>query len=272
MKKIILLLLFGVNFIYGATAFNLDGIKRFDILILNKAKELKQYEKEIKEMMLETSKDLGIDIVKLSSKTFLLKMRPIALGKMNGYALELNMAEFLIREGIKKEVFALTYQDVRTIKQEDVEDMLLDSVQDMLDKFSSEYNADNNRKGRAKGINHHSFAKKMGYEEDFNKALEKAKREKRYIMVVADAPSCPWCRKLEENILSVKSIDTIIKKQFIPAVVNVDVEGEPKFLKRLKSTSIIYIVDPCDKSMQAKFVGYLNAKNFIDLTVNKFKQ
>ncbi len=112
----------------------------------------------------------------------------------------------------------------------------------------------------------------MGYEEDFNKDLEKAKREKRYIMVVADAPSCPWCRKLEENILSVKSIDTIIKKQFIPAVVNVDVEGEPKFLKRLKSTSIIYIVDPCDKSMQAKFVGYLNAKNFIDLTVNKFKQ
>ena len=272
MKKIVILFLLVVNLLYGATAFNLDGIKSFDILILNKAKELKKYEKEIKEMMLETSKELGIKIVKLSSTTFLLKVRPIALGKAHGYALELNIAEFLIREGIKKEVFALTYQDSRVLKQDDTEEMFLDTIQDMLDKFSSEYSADNKREGRESGINHHSFAKKMGYEEDFNKALEKAKREKRYIMVVADAPSCPWCRKLEENILSVKSIDTIIKKQFIPAVVNVDVEGEPKFLKKLKSTPIIYIVDPRDKSIKAKFVGYPNAKNFIDSTVNKFKQ
>ncbi len=271
MKKIILLLLLGVNFIYGATAFNLDGIKRFDILILNKAKELKKYEKEMKEMMLETSKELNIKIEKLSSTTFLLKVRPIALGKVHGYILELNLAEFLIRENIKKEVFALTYQDMRTIKQEDAEEMLLDSLQDMLDKFSSEYNADNNRKGRAKEIDHRPFAKKMGYEEDFNKALERAKKNQKYIMVVADAPSCPWCRKLEENILSVKSIDAIIHKQFLSMVVNVDIKGEPLFLKKLKSTPIIYIVDPRDKSIKAKFVGYPNAKNFIDSTVNKFK-
>jgi len=43
-------------------------------------------------------------------------------------------------------------------------------------------------------------------------------------------------------------------------------------LKKLKSTPIIYIVDPRDKSIKAKFVGYPNCKNFIDVTMNKAKK
>ncbi|HGZ70412.1 MAG TPA: thioredoxin family protein [Nitratifractor sp.] len=272
MKRVIIALLFAVSFVYGATAFNLDGIKKYDILILNKAKELKPLKKEIEEMMLETSKELGIKIVKLSSSTFLLKIRPIALGKAQGYLVELNVAEFLKREGLGKEVFALSYQDNKIVKKESDTEMLVDSIQAMLDKFSSEYLHDNNKKGRAEHIDHHNFATKMGYREDFSKALEDAKSQKKYIMVVADAPSCPWCRKLEENILSVASIDKVVQSKFIPAVVNVDAPGEPMFLKKKKATPIIYIVDPRDKSIKATFEGYPNAKNFIDSTVNKAKK
>jgi len=271
MRRIILLSLFIMGTLFGATAFNLDGIKEWDVLILNKAKELKTLQKEIKEMMLETSKDLGVNIVKLSSTTFLLKMRSIALGKEQGYLIELNVAEFLKREGVDKEVFALSYLDNRVVKKDGDSETILDAVQAMLDKFSSEYMHDNNRKGRIANIDHHNFAKKMGYEEDFNKALEKAKSEKKYIMVVADAPSCPWCRKLEENILSIGNIDKIVHSKFVTAVVNVDTKGEPMFLKKKKSTPIIYIVDPRDKSIKATFAGYPNAKNFIDSIVNKAK-
>ena len=272
MKQLIVLYMFMLSYLYGATAFNLDGVKNWDVLIINKAKELKPYNKEIREAMVDTTKELGAELKKTSPNTLLLKIQPIALGKASGYLLELNVAEFLKREGIKKEAFALSYTDNKIVKKEDVEDMLADSAQALLDKFASEYEKDNNRKGRVENINHSNFANKMDYFEDFSKAITKGKSEKKYLMVVADAVSCPWCRKLEENILSVKDIDRVIKLKYIPVVVDVDKMGEPKILKKLKSTPIIYIVDPRDKSIKAKFVGYPNCKNFVDATMNEAKK
>jgi len=272
MKKLILLFAIILSSLYGATAFNLDGIKNWDVLIINKAKELKPYKKEMLDAMVDTTKELGVKLDKTSPNTLLIKIQPIALGKATGYLLELNIAEFLKRTGLKKETFALSYSDNKIVKTEDVEDMLVDSVQAMLDKFSSEYEKDNNHKGRIENINHSNFAKKMGYFEDFNKAIAKANRKKKYVMVVVDAVSCPWCRKLEENILSVKNIDKVIKSKYIPVTVDVDKSKEPKMLKKIKSTPIIYIVDPRDSSIKAKFVGYPNCKNFIEATMNESKK
>ena len=272
MKRLILLLLITLNLLFGATAFNLDGIKSWDVLIINKAKELKPYIKEIKEQMVEATKELNVKLEKTSPNTLLFKIQPIALGKSLGYVIELNVAEFLKREGLDKDVFALSYQDIKVIKKDDVEDMLTDSTQAMLDKFVSDFKKDNNHKGRVEDIKHSNFAKKMGYLEDFNKAIKQGLKEKKYLMVVADAVSCPWCRKLEENILSVKSIDKIIKDKYITATIDVDKKGEPKELKKLKSTPIIYIVDPRDRKIKAKFIGYPNSANFIEATINEAKK
>jgi len=269
MNRVVAIFILILSSVFGSSAFNLDGIKSYDTLILSKAKELKPYYKDIEEMMRDTSNELGIKLVKSSSSTFLLKIRPIALGKEQGYYLELNVVEFLKRKNLDKEAFAISYQDSKIIKKDDVKDMLEDSIQAMLDKFASEYTQDNNHKGRIKNIKHNNFATKMGYNKDFNKALKEANSSKKYLMVVADADSCPWCRKLEENILTVKSIDKAIKSKFVTAVVNVDLEGEPKNLKKIKSTPIIYIIDPRDKSIKAKFIGYPNAKNFIESIVNE---
>jgi len=272
MKRYILLLIFIINTLFSATAFNLDGIKSWDVLIINKAKELKPYTKEIKEQMVDATKELGVNLEKTSPNTLLFKIQPIALGKSLGYIVELNVAEFLKRDGIKKEVFALVYQDMKVVKKDDVEDMLTDSTQAMLDKFTEEFKKDNNHKGRVKDIKHSNFAKKMGYIKDFDKAIKKGLEERKYIMVVADAVSCPWCRKLEENILSVEKIDKIIKSKYITATVDVDKKGDPKELKKLKSTPIIYIVDPRDRKIKAKFIGYPNCANFVEATVNESKK
>jgi len=204
MKKLTLIFLFVFSSLYGATAFNLDGIKSWNVLIINKAKELKPYKKEILEAMVDTTKELGVKLEKTSPSTLLLKIQPIALGKANGYLLELNVAEFLKREGIKKEAFALSYNDNKIVKKEDVEDMLADSVQALLDKFASEYEKDNNRKGRIENINHSNFAKNMGYIEDFNKAIAKGNSEKKYLMVVADAVSMPLVQKIRREYLKCK--------------------------------------------------------------------
>ena len=110
--------------------------------------------------MLDTTKELGVKLEKSSLNTLLLKIQPIALGKARGYLLELNIAVFLKREGIKKEAFALSYTDNKILKKEDVDDMLADSAQAMLDKYASEYEKDNNQKGRVENINHSKFAKK----------------------------------------------------------------------------------------------------------------
>jgi len=272
MKKIITITITLLDFIYGASPFNLDGIKDYDTRILSSAKELKPYYKDIIEMMNDTSKELNIKLKKSSASTLLLKIKPIALGKAEGYYLELNIAEFLKRKEIKKEAFSFTYQDVKIIKKEDVKESLEDNIQDMLDKYADEYRTDNNHKGRTDDIEHHNFAQKMGYLTDFKKALKDANSSKKYLMVVADADACPWCRKLEENILSIKDIDSAIKNKFVTAMVNVDIDSEPKFLKKKKSTPIIYIVDPRDKSIKAQFVGYPNSKNFIDSLVNESKK
>ena len=48
MKQLIVLYMFMFSYLYGATAFNLDGVKNWDVLIINKAKELKTYTKEIR--------------------------------------------------------------------------------------------------------------------------------------------------------------------------------------------------------------------------------
>jgi len=272
MRKIYTFCTISASLLFGATAFNLDGIRSYDTLILSSAKELKPYYKDIKEMMKDTTDGLGIKFTKISSSTLLLKIKPIALSKEQGYYIELNVAEFLKRKGIDKEAFALSYQDSKIVKKEDVKDMLEDSIQAMLDKFASEYTQDNNHKGRVKDIKHNNFASKMGYSEDFNRALQEANESKKYLMVVADADSCPWCRKLEENILTIQSIDRVVKSKFVPAVINVDIKSEPAYLKKIKSTPIIYIIDPRDKSIKAKFIGYPNAKNFIDSIVNEAKK
>ena len=271
MLRFILLFFTILSSLFGATAFNLDGVKSWDILIINKDKTLKPYIKEIKEQMIEATNELSVKLQKSSPNTLLFKIQEIALGKNSGYIISLNLGEFLKRESINKDVFAFTYEDVKVVKKDDVQDLLTDTTQAMLDKFVSDYKKDNNHKDRVKDIKHSNFAKKMNYIQDYNKAISMGLKEKKYVMVVADAVSCPWCRKLEENILSVKKIDKILKSKYITATIDVDKKGEPKELKKLKSTPIIYIVDPRDKKVKAKFIGYPNCVNFIEAEVNKAK-
>jgi len=64
--------------------------------------------------------------------------------------LELNIAKFLILKRLKR-MFLLLPIEIGELSSKKIQEMLVGCVQDMLDKFSSKFNADNNHKGRVKG-------------------------------------------------------------------------------------------------------------------------
>jgi thioredoxin-related protein len=105
------------------------------------------------------------------------------------------------------------------------------------------------------------FIKTMGYESTYDKALQKAKKENKNIMMVVVQKSCPWCRKMEKQTLKKKQIDSLIKKRFIPLLVDEASKGYPKkFEAKLFPTTIF--IDIKNEKQISKVLGYKNKKEF----------
>jgi hypothetical protein len=75
---------------------------------------------------------------------------------------------------------------------------------------------------------------------------------------------CPWCRKLENRILSQNEVDKKIKSKYIPLMLNLDKDSFPKQLAKTRFTPILYVVDSKDESIKEKFVGYSSRGEFLE--------
>lgn len=64
------------------------------------------------------------------------------------------------------------------------------------------------------------FAANHAYETNYAKAIAKAKKENKIVMMVMVTHYCPWCRKYEKNTLSKKSVTAIITEKYVPLIVN----------------------------------------------------
>ena len=115
-----------------------------------------------------------------------------------------------------------------------------------------------------------AFIKKYNYENNYSKALEKAKSTNKPIMLILSTKTCAWCRKLERQTLKKDFIHNIVKDKFIPLTLDRDNDTYPKkFTAKVVPT--IYFINPKDETIIFVSYGYKNKRDFnnILLEVNK---
>ena len=257
--------------LYAQSFYVLTGVDNYDPIVANMSAKTEKYSSDIKSLMVETSKELGIDISGHPSRVLAFVIKDISLGNTVGLKVDLVVGEYVRRESSTQPVFGETYMQSRLIApdfkdEDDVEDQLADAVEEMLDSFKRQWVADNQQISKEKRtVTHETFAKVMGYETDYNSAKKKALQMRKPLMVFMTTSYCPWCRKLENRILSQVDIDVKVKQRYVPVMLNLDTDRYPSQLGKTRFTPIIYIVDPGTDKILHQFTGYSSRGDFLHL-------
>ncbi len=262
----LLLLLFTLTTLNAQSFYVLTGVKIYDPIVANSVPKAGDYNEEIKELMQTMSKELGVDTKGHPSRVLAFILTPFSVGDTVAVKMDLEMGEYMPREGSKEKVFALTYVDTRMFKPEDLEEDLLDNAEEMLEKFALQYKDDNkNISNSKKVVSHKDFATDMQYETDYKTALLKAKKAGKPLMIFMTTNYCPWCRKLESRVLSKAGIDQKIKQKYIPLMLNLDEKKFPAQFHEIVFTPTIYIVNASSEKIEHTFIGYGSKDDFLHL-------
>jgi len=269
--KILLLGLLTTVVIYAQSFYVLTGVDNYDPIVVNMSAETEKYKADIKSLMLSMSKEIGVSTTGHPSRVLVFVIKNVSLGAVKGLQVDLELGEYVLRKGEKQWVFAITYHESRHLdpdftKEAEIDNQLANAVEEMLETFKLQHKEDNKKLSASKtAVTHETFAADMGYETDYQTALAKAKKEDKEIMLFMTTSYCPWCRKLENRILSQNDIDVKIKEQFIPLVLNLDKDTYPKQFAKTRFTPILYIVDSEDEMIVDKFVGYNTRGEFLQV-------
>lgn len=108
------------------------------------------------------------------------------------------------------------------------------------------------------------FAKEMAYETDYQVALERAKKEKKNLMVLMITNYCPWCSKFEKKTLTNKNIDNKIKSNYISLVINRQEGNFPKYLYS-PVVPVTFFIEPNKEEIIHQSIGFSNKIDFLNL-------
>ena len=257
--------------LFAQSFYVLTGVDNYDPIVANMSPKTAKYSADIKSLMQSMSKELGVSIEGHPSRVLVFVIRDVSMSGVVGLEVKLELGEYVLRDGATQRVFGSTYEESKLIApdfkdEEDVDDQLADTVEEMLEKFKLQYIEDNKKLSKEKtSVTHETFAKVMGYETNYKMALEKAKKEGKALFIFMTTSYCPWCRKLENRILSQNDIDAKIKAKYIPLMLNLDKDSYPEQFSKTRFTPILYVVDAKDESIKHKFVGYSNRGEFLHL-------
>ena len=270
MKKLLWLVLLSSTLL-AQSFYVLSGVDHYDAIVANMSPKTAKYSADIKSLMQSMSKEIGVNIEGHPSRVLYFLIADVSMGETIGLKIELALGEYVLRKGGTQRVFGVTYMDTKLIApdfkdEEDVEDQLADTVEDMLEAFKLQHQDDNKKLSWAKkSVTHETFAKEMGYETNYEAALTKAKKEGKEIMLFMITSYCPWCRKLENRILSQVDIDAQVKAKYVPLMLNLDTDKFPEQFAKTRFTPIIYIVNSTTEKIEHKFVGYSARNEFLRL-------
>lgn len=269
-KKVLLFAIF-TTLIHAESFYVLSGVDNYDPIVVNMSSKTQQYNSDIKTLMQEMSKEIGVDISGHPSRVLVFVISDVSLGETIGLKIDLELGEYVVRKGQTQSVFGLTYKDTQLLApdfkdDDDVEDTLADAVEEMLEKFKVLYKDDNKKLSKSKtSVSHDTFAADMHYENNYQTALAKAKKTGKPLMLFMTTSYCPWCRKLENRILSQTDIDSAIKEKYIPLALNLDKDSYPEKFAKTRFTPIIYIVNPTTEEIEHQFAGYSTRNEFLHL-------
>jgi len=263
------LTLFTTATLFAQSFYVLSGVKEYDPLV-SSIPELEIYNEDIHILMKEMSQELKVNIAGHPSRVLAFLISKVSLGTAVGYKVDLELGEYMKRDGMKESVFAISYIDTHMFTSgDDIEEDLMDNIEEMLSKFAHQYKDDNKDMSKSKEITHENFASVMGYETDYNVALAKAKKEGRKLMIFMTTSYCPWCRKIEKRVLSKVNIDKKIKTKYISVMLNFNKKKFPKQFNEIALTPTLYIVDPKTEKIEHQFVGYSGRDEFLQLLNEK---
>jgi hypothetical protein len=180
--------------------------------------------------------------------------------------IELLIGEQVKRRGESSETFAATYIDKSQFllsKDDDLEDIFEDNLSALLDKFSEQYQEENQDFVKI-DLKNQNFAKVMEYETSYEKAVAKAKKLKKNIMMVLVTDYCPWCRKFEQRVLLKREVHTAIKQNYIPLILNKETDTFPKEYDQ-SFTPLVYFIDYKTLKSYETVVGYNKKEDFLYL-------
>lgn len=101
---------------------------------------------------------------------------------------------------------------------------------------------------------------------DYSKVLEKAKKEKKKIIIYATSKTCYFCKKMEAEVLSLNEIKNEISKDYIFQRVDVDEESLPFNLeKEYKKITPTFFILNSDGSFQKQFPGSWKKGDFLEI-------
>jgi len=267
----LLLSLLATATIYAQSFYVLTGVDNYDPIVANMSPKTAKYSADIKALMKSMSQEIGVSIKGHPSRVLAFVVRDVSLGDTVGLEVKLELGEYVLRDGATQRVFGSTYEDSRLISpdfknEEDVDEQLSDATEEMLEKFKLQYIEDNKKLSKGKkSVTHETFASIMGYETNYKTALKRAKKEGKELLIFMTTSYCPWCRKLENRILSQDDIDAKIKSKYVPIMLNLDKDSYPKQFANTRFTPIIYIVNSKNEAIRHKFVGYSNRGEFLHL-------
>ena len=107
------------------------------------------------------------------------------------------------------------------------------------------------------------FAHYVGYERDYNKAIEIAKKEKKDLYVIEVSEGCPFCHRLVNEILIKKGVREYIEKKYVKLLINRDLDKNfPKNLRR-PFTPVTYIIDAQSGQIIDEIDGWMEEENYL---------
>ena len=101
----------------------------------------------------------------------------------------------------------------------------------------------------------------MNYEVSYEKALEKAQKQNKPIMMMIGQTDCPYCNKFEQKTLTRKSIHKKVVKNFIPLSVLRDKDIYPKQFKDIGVPTVLFI-NPKEQKTFYKSFGYKSKRDY----------
>lgn len=99
--------------------------------------------------------------------------------------------------------------------------------------------------------------------EGFEKALQKAKKEHKIIMLKVMTKDCYFCRKMEREVMIEKEVVELLEKDFVSVVIDISTTELPLGLKTELTPSFIFVDENAKVLMNIP--GAWNKMDFLDI-------
>ena len=101
----------------------------------------------------------------------------------------------------------------------------------------------------------------LNWAEDYESALEQAKKEHKKVMIMFTLGGCHVCEKMKAEVYTQKEVMDYVEKYFVPLDLNLDVDDKEGF--QVFGTPTFYFLDSNGKQIGDAKVGGSNTMGFM---------